>query len=40
MERVLSDDALDILFRQARTHGDWTDEGIDEFHLRAIWDLA
>ncbi|MBF0247937.1 MAG: malonic semialdehyde reductase [Alphaproteobacteria bacterium] len=36
---ALSDDALDTLFRNARTHNGWTDEPVDENTLRRLWDL-
>ncbi len=35
----LGDAALDSLFRNARTQNDWTDDGISEESLRAIYDL-
>ena len=40
MTRTINADALDILFRQARTHRAWTDEPVGAELLEAIWDLA
>ena len=40
MARPLSDEALDTLFRTARTYNGYTDEPVGEADLRAIWDLA
>jgi 3-hydroxypropanoate dehydrogenase len=36
---MLTDDALDTLFRSARTHNKWTDKPISEITLRALYDL-
>ena len=36
----LNDDSLDILFRQARTHRDWSDKPVPDDILRAAWELA
>lgn len=36
----LDDAAFDTLFRNARTHNGWRDEGVGEAQLRAIFDLA
>lgn len=36
---VLSDDALDQLFRTARTYNGYLDRPVHEHQLRAIWDL-
>ncbi len=36
----LSDDSLDTLFRQARTHRYWSDKPVPDDILRAAWDLA
>ena len=40
MPRTLDANALDILFRQARTHRAWTDEPVGSDLIEAIWDLA
>ena len=40
MARPLSDEALDTLFRTARTANGYTDEPVSQAELRAIWDLA
>jgi Nitroreductase len=32
--------ALDLLFREARTHNGWQDKPVSEETLRAVWDLA
>lgn len=37
---MLDDRALDILFREARTHKGWRKEPVDEATLRAAYDLA
>ena len=37
---MLDDEALDTLFRQARTHNRWLDKPVSEATLRAAWDLA
>ncbi|MCR4376555.1 MAG: malonic semialdehyde reductase [Rhodospirillales bacterium] len=37
---VLDDGALDVLFRDARTHNGWHDKPVSEATLRALWDLA
>ena len=36
----LDDDALDLVFREARTHSRWSDRSVDDVTLRALWDLA
>ena len=36
----LDDDALDLIFRQARTHNAWTDRPVAPALLREVWDLA
>lgn len=38
--KVVDDDGLDIIFRNARTHSVWTDRPVDEHLLRAVWDLV
>src|SRR6202453_3812552 len=35
----LSDDALDVLFRQARTHNTWLDKPVSDHLLRQLYDL-
>jgi len=37
---VLTDDALDVLFRDARTRNGWQDKPVDEETLKALWDLV
>ena len=36
---VLDDHALDVLFRDARTHNGWEDTPVPEETLRQLWDL-
>ena len=40
MHRILSDEALDILFRTAPNPEAWLDQPVGETLLRAIWELA
>lgn len=40
MTRTIDPHALDILFREARTHGAWTDEAVGADMLEAVWNLA
>lgn len=40
MNEILSDAALDQIFRQARTYRAWHDEGVSDVLLEAIYDLA
>jgi len=40
MHRILSDEALDILFRTARSPEAWLDRPVGETLLRAVWELA
>ena len=40
MSTTIDDHALDILFREARTHNGWLDRPVSEDVLRAVWDLA
>ncbi|HEY2787201.1 MAG TPA: malonic semialdehyde reductase [Fimbriiglobus sp.] len=40
MSKTLSDEALDIVFRQARTHMHWLDKPVDNAFLRQVYDLA
>ncbi len=37
MAGKLSEDALDILFRQARSYNGYTDEPVSEDELEQIW---
>jgi 3-hydroxypropanoate dehydrogenase len=39
-ERMLSDEGLDLLFREARTHKGWQDREVSEVLLQAVYDLA
>jgi 3-hydroxypropanoate dehydrogenase len=40
MGPTLDDAALDLLFREARTHNGWIDRAVDDALLRRVWDLA
>ena len=40
MSDVLSDEGLDLLFRNARTHNAWLDRPVDDALLRRVYDLA
>ena len=40
MSNTLSDESLDLLFRNARTHSVWLDEPVDDALLRQVYDLA
>lgn len=40
MSMELSDEGLDIIFREARTHSAWLDELVDDGLLRQVYDLA
>jgi 3-hydroxypropanoate dehydrogenase len=40
MGSVISADAMDVLFRTARTHGAWLDKPVSDELLRQVWDLA
>ncbi len=37
---LLSQQALDTLFLQARSHNDWQDKPVDDALLRQVWDLT
>ena len=37
--KILSDHALDLLFRKARTHNSWQDEDVSDVMIHAIYDL-
>jgi 3-hydroxypropanoate dehydrogenase len=40
MNKLLSDEGLDLIFREARTHNVWLDRPVDEALLRRVYDLA
>jgi 3-hydroxypropanoate dehydrogenase len=40
MDKVLTDDGLDLLFRHARTHSYWLPRSVDDTLLRRVYDLA
>lgn len=40
MTGLLSQQALDILFLQARTHNNWLDKPVGDTLLQRVWDLA
>src|SRR5436305_4856003 len=40
MSKVLSDQGLDLIFREARTHNVWLDKPVDDALLRQIYDLT
>ena len=40
MSKVLSDEGLDLIFREARTHSVWLDKPVDDVLLRQVYDLA
>ena len=40
MRKELRDDALNLLFREARTHNAWLDKPVDDDLLRRVYDLA
>lgn len=40
MGRPIEDHCLDQLFRDARSHGEWTDAQVSETELRAIYELT
>jgi 3-hydroxypropanoate dehydrogenase len=40
MSKVLSDEGLNPLFREARTHSVWLDQPVDDVVLRQVYDLA
>lgn len=37
---ILSDEALDVLFREARTYNGWQDKPVSDVLLRALYDLT
>lgn len=40
MTQTLDETALDLIFREARTHNGWQDKPISSELLRQVWDLA
>src|ERR1700735_2975838 len=40
MSNVLNDEALDLIFREARTHNVWLDTPLDDALLKQVYDLA
>jgi 3-hydroxypropanoate dehydrogenase len=38
--KTITDDALDLIFRNARTHSAWLDQPVDDDLLRRVYDLA
>ena len=40
MSKIISDDALDQVFRGARTHRSWTNQPVSDVVLQAAYDLA
>jgi 3-hydroxypropanoate dehydrogenase len=40
MTKVLSDDGLNLLFRDARTYSHWLDQPVDDALLKQVYDLA
>ena len=40
MGRILSDEGLDLLSREARTHNTWQDKPVSDTLLRAVFELA
>jgi 3-hydroxypropanoate dehydrogenase len=40
MSALLTNDALDVLFRKARTHSAWLDQPVDDALLAQVYDLA
>jgi 3-hydroxypropanoate dehydrogenase len=39
MNKPLSDDGLDLIFRKARTHSEWLPKKVEDSTLRALYDL-
>ena len=39
MSRTLNEEALDILFREARTHNEWLDQPVSDDLLHSVYDL-
>jgi 3-hydroxypropanoate dehydrogenase len=40
MSKVLNDEGLDLIFREARTHGVWLDKPVEDALLRHAYELA
>jgi 3-hydroxypropanoate dehydrogenase len=40
MHKTMTDEGLDLIFREARTHTVWRDEPVDDALLRRVYDLA
>jgi 3-hydroxypropanoate dehydrogenase len=40
MSKVVSDDVLDLIYRNARTHNVWLDKSVDDALLKQVYDLA
>ena len=40
MNQSITDKALDVLFRQARTHTAWLNEPVEDALLKQVYDLA
>jgi 3-hydroxypropanoate dehydrogenase len=40
MSKVLGDDGLNLIFREARTHTYWLDQPVDDALLQQVYDLA
>src|SRR5215467_4390733 len=40
MSDSVNDQALDLIFRQARTHNAWVNKPVDDALLRRVYDLA
>jgi 3-hydroxypropanoate dehydrogenase len=40
MSKALTDEGLDLIFREARTHNYWLDTPVDDDLLRRVYDLA
>lgn len=38
--KIITDEALDLLFRQARTHKSWLDKPVSDSLLQAVYELA
>ena len=39
-QNTINDDALDLVFRTARTHNGWQDKAVDDSLLKEVYDLA
>ncbi len=40
MSKVMTDEGLDLIFREARTHNVWLDQPVDDALLEQVYDLA